>query len=130
MFRHLSMYVVVGLMALAVDVSVFSMSRWGGLELWMANPLARLMGSVTAYTLNHFWTFRQRTDGRSWMASGWRYALVWLGATGLATVAVVVLADMGLKEIYAKILVEGSMPLLNFLIARYWVFSKPKEGLE
>jgi putative flippase GtrA len=127
LLKHFATYISVGLVALAVDVSVFAITRRWGLDLWVANPVARFAGAVTAYTLHHRWTFKQTTDLSSWWASAWRYVLLWVTATTLGTLGVQWLTRWGLQEILAKILVEGSLPIFNFLIARAWVFRKSQE---
>lgn len=127
LLKHFATYISVGLVALAVDVSVFAVTRRWGLDLWVANPLARFAGAVTAYTLHHRWTFKQATHWTAWWSSAWRYVLLWVTATTVGTLGVEWLTRWGLREIFAKILVEGSLPFFNFLTARAWVFRKSQE---
>lgn len=121
-FKQLLQYGALGLFALGVDVAVFMLLRGLGTELVTANVLARLMGAVTAYLGNHLWTFAQARAAADWQRSGWRYAVLWAGMTGLSTLLLSALVQFGAPETLSKLGVEMLMPLLNFLISRYWVF--------
>jgi putative flippase GtrA len=127
LLKHFATYIMVGLVALAVDVSVFAATRQASVDLWIANPLARFAGAITAYTLHHRLTFKQATHWTAWWSSAWRYVLLWTTATTLGTLGVQWLSGLGLPEIWAKIMVEGCLPFFNFLIARAWVFKKSQE---
>ena len=122
LFKQMLQYGTVGLFALGVDVAVFVLLRGLGTDLVAANVLARLMGAVTAYLGNHVWTFAQARSVADWQRTGWRYALLWAGMTGLSTVLLSALVQFEAPETLSKLGVEMLMPLLNFLISRYWVF--------
>jgi putative flippase GtrA len=122
LFKQLLQYGTVGLCALGVDVGVFTLLRGLGAELVTANVVARLMGAVTAYSGNHLWTFAQARAAADWWQSSWRYAVLWAGMTGLSTMLLSGLVRFGAPETLSKLGVEMLMPLLNFLISRYWVF--------
>ena len=84
------------------------------------------MGAFAAYVGNHFWTFGGRQRGLNWWTSAPRYALLWLAATSLSTGALSILDaarwGSGAIEAAAKLAVECCIVVLNFVIARFWVF--------
>lgn len=122
LIKQLFQYGVVGVLALGVDVATFLVLRAMGVDLVPANVLARLAGAIAAYSGNHLWTFAQPPKLSGWLSSSWRYALLWIGATLLSTFLLTVLTKMGANETASKIGVEMLMPVLNFFVARHWVF--------
>ena len=119
-------YGLVGVFALGLDVGVFALLRWSGLDLVSANVCARLAGAFAAHGGNYFWTFGGRERGVAWRGSALRYALLWLAATSLST-GVLALLDVarwgsGAIEAAVKLAVECCIVVLNFVIARLWVF--------
>lgn len=122
LIKQLLQYGTVGLCALGVDVGTFMLLRVAGLDLVPSNVIARFAGAVTAYSGNHLWTFSQAVKASDWARSGWRYALVWVAVTMLSTFLLRTLTRFGAPEAPSKLGVEMLMPLLNFFIARWWVF--------
>jgi putative flippase GtrA len=122
LIKQLLQYGTVGLSALAVDVGTFLLLRAAGLDLVPSNVIARFAGAVTAYTGNHLWTFSQAVKASDWARSSWRYTLVWVAVTLLSTFLLTTLTRFGAPEAPSKLGVEMLMPLLNFFIARRWVF--------
>ena len=116
-------YGVVGVGSLCVDVGVFTLARLFGLDLILANVLARLAGAVAAYLGNFLWTFGQTPSQSQWLRSSWRYAVLWVGATVLSTLLLDTLIRSGINETVSKVAVEAVTPFINFFIARVWVFS-------
>lgn len=126
-FKQIAKYVVVGLVALAIDVSSFTVLRYLGVDLITANVSARLAGAVSAYSGNHLWTFTQKNDVHQWLNTSWRYLLIWFFATSLSTILITFLVNINLPETLSKLLVEMVMPILNFIISRYWIFKTQHE---
>lgn len=125
--RQFIKYGSVGLVALGVDVGVFTLCRAIHMDLVTSNVIARLAGALTAYTGNFLWTFDQTRKLEEWLRLSWRYAAVWVGATTLSTVLLRLLVDIGFHETMSKLAVEVTMPFINFVVVRAWVFSKKKE---
>lgn len=93
-----------------------------GIDLVPSNVLARLFGAVAAYSGNYLWTFARPKRLADWLISSWRYALLWIGATLLSTFLLTLLTSIGANETASKVGVEMLMPVLNFFVARHWVF--------
>lgn len=127
LFKSFAIYVLVGLMALAVDMLVFGLCRWAALPLWGANPLARLAGAITAYTMHRYWTFQVQSPDSS---SAGRYMLAWCAATVSGTLGLAILAYSGISEMGGKVLTEGALLVVNYLVARTWVFKRPMKGVQ
>lgn len=123
LIKQLLQYGTVGVFALTVDVGVFTALRAWGVDLAPSNVAARFSGAVAAYIGNYLWTFEQQPAKLSdWLRTSWRYALLWVGATLLSTFLLTMLTRTGANETASKLGVEIFMPLLNFFIARHWVF--------
>lgn len=120
--KQLLQYGTVGVFALGVDVGTFLALRALGLDLVPSNVMARLAGAIAAYSGNHLWTFSQPAAMSDWLRSSWRYALVWVGVTLLSTTLLTGLTRIGAPETPSKLGIEMLMPLINFFIARRWVF--------
>jgi putative flippase GtrA len=105
-----------------VDVGTFTLARSMGLDLVSANVLARFIGAVTAYAGNFLWTFEQAPNMSDWLRTSWRYAAVWVGATAISTALLSILTQIGFNETGSKLAVELTMPFLNFIVAKLWVF--------
>ena len=122
LLRQLLRYGVVGVGSLAVDVGLFMLLRLAGLDLVSCNVLARLVGALAAYSGNFLWTFEGQHRSRFWGGATLRYAVLWVGSTALSTLGLTGLVAMQVPESYAKLAVELSMPLFNFVVSRLWVF--------
>jgi putative flippase GtrA len=122
LIRQFLQYGTVGLCALGVDVCTFTVMRAMNADMVSANVLARFAGAVTAFTGNFLWTFSQPPQWTGCLHSVWRYAAIWVAATLTSTLLLSTLTAWGLPETESKIGVEMFMPILNFFIARRWVF--------
>ncbi len=122
LIKQLAQYGTVGVVALGVDVGTFLALRSIGVDLVPGNVLARFAGATTAYCGNFLWTFSRPAEATTWLRSGWRYTLVWVAVTLLSTFLLSSLTRLGAPEAPSKLGIEMLMPLLNFFIARRWVF--------
>jgi putative flippase GtrA len=122
LIKQFLQYGTVGVCALGVDVGTFTLARSMGLDLVSANVLARFIGAVTAYAGNFLWTFEQASNMSDWLRTSWRYAAVWVGATAISTALLSILTQIGFNETGSKLAVELTMPFLNFIVAKLWVF--------
>jgi putative flippase GtrA len=122
LFRQMLRYGAVGVGSLGVDVGLFMLLRSWGLDIVSCNVLARLVGALAAYSGNFFWTFEAKTHSRFWGGASLRYAALWVGSTALSTMGLTGLVGLGMPEPWAKLGMELSMPLFNFVMSRLWVF--------
>ncbi len=123
LIRQFMQYGTVGVLALGVDVGTFTLVRAMNMDLVSSNVLARFVGAATAYTGNFLWTFKQAPQLAQWLRSSWRYAALWAGVTLISTLLLQMLTGWGLNETACKLGIEMTMPFLNFVMARVWVFN-------
>lgn len=118
-------YLFAGLFAYSVDVGSFGILRYFlPLTIESANLLARIVGALTAYLLNYYWTFSAHTYATK--ASFLKYMLLWLVSTAISTSVLVIFAGaMELKgEIAVKGVVEVVLAMSNFLVCKYWIYKR------
>ncbi|MGZ8135841.1 MAG: GtrA family protein [Methylococcaceae bacterium] len=120
-------YLLIGGIAYLVDVLLFSGARFLLLmPIAHANMLARGMGAITAYGLNHSWTFKQPLARIR--RSAWRYFSLWLINTSLSTTLLQGLSELTTVPGYSiilKAIVELLLVLSNFFVCKFWVFKAP-----
>ncbi|MBU0675714.1 MAG: GtrA family protein [Proteobacteria bacterium] len=116
-------YVVSGGVAFGADFLTFVFLRQVGIILLIANPLARLIGAITAFLLNRHWTFR-RDSPKAWWREALAYSLLWIFSTLLSTL---VLRQLALwlpptMEPISKLITEGGIVVINYFCSRHLVF--------
>ncbi|MDD5275593.1 MAG: GtrA family protein [Methylovulum sp.] len=120
-------YLFSGGVAYVVDVSLFAgLHLWLQLPIAIANVPARAAGAITAYGLNHIWTFRYSLARVKYSAL--RYLGLWLINTGLSTILLQLLNDYSATSFYTinlKAMIELLLVLSNFTVCKFWVFKKP-----
>ena len=128
MEKTLIKYLVAGGVAFGADIFTFTVLRFLALPLALANPMARLIGALTAFTLNRQWTFK-RVSPRTWRREFARYALLWCFATLCSTFALAALIHAFPKgeDVLFKVLVESVIVAMNYVVSRVWVFRPGKD---
>ena len=121
MTRQFAFYVLVGLVALVIDVLCFMLLRSTGLPVHWSNGVSRLIGAGSAYVGNSIWTFKAQQRVPMQWHSVLRYSVMWVVATSLSTVLLVWTAKFA-PEAVVKLAVETGMVLINFVVSRYWVY--------
>ena len=115
-------YVAVGILALLLDVGCFMLLRMAALDLALANIAGRALGAVAAYAGNFAWTFMHHSVVKAVPQSAMRYALWWGVATTISTQLLHAVVALSPSEPIAKLAVELVLVVLNFLVARFWVY--------
>lgn len=125
--RSFLRYLFSGVIAYLVDVLLFiALHLWLQLPIIYANVPARAVGAISAYGLNHIWTFSHPLTHIRYSAL--RYFGLWLINTGLSTTLLQTLSEhtaSSFYNIYLKAAVEFLLILSNFIICKFWVFQKP-----
>ena len=119
MDKTLFKYLVAGGAAFGVDVFAFIAFRFLALPLTAANPMARLIGALTAFALNRQWTFK-RVSPRAWPRELFRYGLLWCFSTLCSTLALAALIYAFPKggDVLFKVAVECVIVAMNYVISR------------
>ncbi|MDD5460895.1 MAG: GtrA family protein [Methylococcales bacterium] len=124
--RSFMRYLLTGGVAYGVDVLLFAaLHLLLQLPVTHANVLARVAGAVTAYGINHVWTFKHPVALIK--HSSIRYFSLWLINTALSTALLQTLSRqtaIPLSAINIKASIELMLVLTNFFICKYWVFKK------
>jgi putative flippase GtrA len=113
-------FVLVGLLNTAVDVAIFFLLTWFGIQYVTAQIVSYSCGAGNSYLLNKFWTFR--TSGLSY-AEIMRFTTVNLVSLGISIVVLSLLHETaGMELAAAKGVATVSALAANFLGNKLWVF--------
>ncbi len=125
--RSFLRYLFSGGIAYLVDIFLFTaLHLWLQLPIAYANVPARAAGAITAYGLNHIWTFSRPLGHIKYSAL--RYFGLWLINTGLSTALLQMLNEYSTTSFYVinlKAVIEFLLVLSNFTLCKFWVFKKP-----
>ncbi len=121
-FFQLIRYGIIGGVAFLLDVGLFFLLRFIGVDLITANIISRFFGAITAFVFNYYWTFALTRKNTLWIHSALRYMALWVIATIFSTALLSWTIELGVNEKFGKVIVEITIMVLNFLISRYWVF--------
>ncbi|MBN6103774.1 GtrA family protein [Xanthomonas sp. CFBP 8703] len=124
LLRQGSQFVVIGLLQLLIDWSVFVAATAAGMPPIPANVLGRVCGALLGFWLNGRITFASGDGARlGWQRFG-RFMAVWILMTLLSTWLVALCVDaLGLRLAWlAKPVVEGLLAVLSFFVGRHVVY--------
>ena len=124
LLRQSSQFVLIGLLQLLIDWSVFVAATAAGMPTIPANVLGRVCGAVIGFWLNGRITFANGDGARlGWQRFG-RFLAMWIALTLLSTWLVSLCVDaLGLRLAWlAKPVVEGLLAALSFFIGRHLVY--------
>lgn len=119
-------FVVVGLVQLAIDVSLFLGFVTLGLNMPLANIFSRGSAALTGFYLNGKVTFSSQIGGTSVKDFFWRFFALWIFLTGLSTVLVSAVEMIGNFQLFklglAKFIIEAGLVVLSFMGQKLWVY--------
>ncbi len=117
-------FILIGLLQVLVDWAVFVGLSALGLEPAMSNLGARVSGACLGFWLNGRFTFAENGEARLGGVRLVRFLVVWVALTALSTAVIAGIADgPGLAWAWlAKPVVEASLAVLSFLLARHWIY--------
>ncbi len=110
--------------AAAADFGLYGWLVRAGLNPLPAHLISRPTGGLVGFLGHRCWTFRGRDYAHPWWGQAGRYAVVWI----VAYVASSVLLSLHLlwlphRPTLAKLLSEGTVGLVNFVLQRQWTFA-------
>lgn len=118
--RQLIKFIVAGIIAVAVDFGAYYF-----LINYMSHNVSKgfsfLVGSIIAYLLNKFWTFKTKEFSGTQL---FRFFLLYA-----TTLAINVLVNKGVLNLFNNVLfgflcATGASTILNFFGQKFWVFKK------
>jgi len=123
LLRQGSQFVVIGLLQLLIDWSVFVAATAAGMPTIPANVLGRVCGALLGFWLNGRITFASDGARLGWQRFG-RFMAMWIVLTLLSTWLVALCADaLGLRLAWlAKPVVEGVLAVVSFFLGRHVVY--------
>lgn len=124
LLRQGGLYLVFGLLQLALDWLLFVAFTAAGAPVAPANLASRTSAAVLGFWLNGRYTFADNTGSRLGWGRFIRFWLLWLVMTAISTVLVAAVESrLGLHWAWlAKPLVEGGLALANFFLLRRLVY--------
>lgn len=115
-------YVVVGLIAWLVDLTVFY-ALWPIIGIAAGQLAARIAGAVTAFVLNRSKTFQAGGDALGMASQAMKYAVLlalnWVVTVGLIKILV---HSAKLDALIAKILIDMIIVPGNYIILKHMIF--------
>ena len=119
-------FIVVGLVQLAMDVSLFLAFATLGLNIPLANMLSRGSAALTGFYLNGKVTFSSQIGGTINSNFFWRFVVLWIFLTGLSTALVSAVEMIGNFQLFklgiSKLVIEAGLVVLSFIGQKFWVY--------
>ncbi|MCC8362597.1 GtrA family protein [Lysobacter sp. A6] len=124
--RQGMMFVVVGLVQVAIDWLAFVSLTTLGVDIGVANVAARLCGAAFGYVLNGTVTFSSDAGRVIGVGSGARFVATWCAMTLLGTLALIGLNALHVAPAWLmKLVVEACLAVVSFVVMRTWVYGRP-----
>ena len=96
-----------------------------GVDIGVANVVARLCGAAFGYVLNGTVTFSSEGARVIGVGSGARFVTTWCAMTLLGTLALVALNSLQLAPAWLmKLVVEACLAVVSFVVMRTWVYGR------
>ena len=121
-FQGLARFGIVGLLATAIHVAIFSLS----VEKFHITPVmatfpAFLTAMLASYRLNQTWTFAVVGSHRSYLP---KYALVaTMGLSLNVAITFIFVNILGHSYGIALVAAIATVPVVTYLLNRYWIFN-------
>lgn len=124
--RHASLFLVAGLAQVAVDWAVFAALHAAFGWTIAANVAGRVAGALVGFALNGGVTFADADGTRLGGRRFSRFAVLWLAMTATSSLALVAARSaFGDDALYlAKLVIEGVLAAISFVVSRHWVFTR------
>ncbi|WP_045728631.1 GtrA family protein [Xanthomonas sp. GPE 39] len=124
LLRQSSQFMLIGLLQLLVDWSVFVGATAAGMPPIPGNVLGRICGAMLGFWLNGRITFANGNVPRLGWQRFARFAALWLALTVLSSWLVSLCANaLGLRLAWlGKPLVEGMLSVVSFFLGRQLVY--------
>ena len=117
-------FAIVGGSGVIVNMGCFfALTRYGGMDIKFASPIAIEISILTNFFLNNLWTFRKRDTGVTFLSRIFRYHLV----TGLAGIVnyftLLFLANVfGIQDMISNLIGILLGTLINFFLNSLWTW--------
>ena len=121
---QLSRFLAVGVLLLALDTVIYTVTTWAGLPIPWANPLSRASAAAAGYFAHRQLTFAASATSPIPLDQMLRYLLVWCALTAVSTLSLFSIAGAASAQmaIVAKPLIEALLAGISFLMLKHWVY--------
>ena len=89
----------------------------------VATIVARLVSGILNFLLNRHWSFRNKASFRRQFT---RYFLLYLFILSSSILLVTLLEFLPFHITFVKVMVDGSLAIVSFLVQKKWVFAHPR----
>jgi putative flippase GtrA len=122
--RQVPLYLVIGLVQLAIDAALFIAFTAAGMPVAPANVVARASAALLGFALNGRYTFQSADQPWRVSRSLPRFLAIWCGLTALGTVAVSTVDARGSLGLAwaAKPLIDALLAAAGFFASRRWIY--------
>ncbi|MGH3795861.1 MAG: GtrA family protein [Pseudonocardiaceae bacterium] len=124
LFGQATRFVVVGLLAAAVDLSIYQLGLHVGLWVHLARAISFICGTTTAYALNRRWAFQAPGGARQSTHFALLYGTTFFLILGINALALRMLPEAIWTTTLAWAISQGVGTAWNFLMLRTVVFRR------
>lgn len=117
-------YAIVGAATTLVNILVYQLLLYAGIEYMISNLVAIICSKLFAYIINKLYVFKSRTESfLDLIKEFWRYLLA-RGLTGIIDyVGLIILIEIiHIDEIYAKYFIVIIVIILNYIFGNKYIF--------
>lgn len=124
---HLVKFLVVGVASFAIDLGLLALlHEVGGVDLWIATPIAFLASLVFNFLVQRKFTFQSEVRAH---VSFLKYVALVVFNVVATDVIVNVVAAAGISYAVGKVIATVSTTVWNFLLYKHWIFkAAPVQG--
>ena len=125
-FAQFTRFVITGSMNAMIDFTVYlGLTRF--FDFWhyhlaLATGVAFIVANTNSYFMNKYWTFTSRTK-RNITEYGKFITVSMIGFTINILTFYFLVAQLGVHDLVAKVVVVGIVLMWNFTVNKFWTFS-------
>jgi putative flippase GtrA len=124
LFGQATRFVVVGLLAAVVDLSIYQLGLHLGLWIHLARAISFICGTTTAYALNRRWAFQATGGTRQSTHFALLYGSTFFLILGINSLALRMFPAATWTTTLAWLISQGLGTIWNFLMLRAVVFRR------
>ncbi len=131
-YRTVIAYLFFGGLTTMINIAVYlGLARWLGVSYLVSNVSAWIVSVLFAYAANRIWVFGSQGRGLSHI---WREGSAFIGSrllSGAVDTALMYLMIelLGLDDLAVKLFANGVVIVMNYVIAKEWVFKDRERGV-
>ena len=121
--KSLLRFIIIGGCTTLIDWTIYLIiSRW--INITVSKIISMLCASLFSYILNKYWTFENNDSHHSRYI--WKYYVTFGINVAINTSINTLTYNISGNKIIALIVATGCATVANYLLQRFWVFSKPE----